>query len=241
MIKKLVLVGCSWGCGEMNSTCTGVTHPGLGQYLSDSYDVVNLSRIGSSNWQNCFALRNYLNYVKNFDEYCIVVLQTDAYRRQACEKYLVDYNQLFENSHDLKHFYEQSLEIFYIKLNNLAEEFQTKIYLAGGLTDLALDIISMYTNLVPMCESWIKLMDPSHQPSIIPLIVSPELFKNAKQHNRLDLLEQISNHSDLNFLKAQKLMETEWFGPTFGDFHPSRKGHELLANYIKEFLKKESQ
>jgi len=244
MQQKLILLGCSWGCGEwtvdQNKT-SKVSHPGLREYLSPDYDVINLSQGGASNWQMCFALRNYLTYVKTYTEFKIVLIQTDAYRHQISEKYHVDFDQLYQQSTDLQNFYERNLEIFYIKLNSLAQEFQTKIYLVGGLNDLALDIVSLYTNLVPMCESWIGLMDSSYEPGRIPLILNPDLFKAVKQHNRLDIMEQVAAASDTNFLTAQQLMETDWFGPIFGDFHPSRKAHALLANYIKQYFTKESQ
>jgi hypothetical protein len=84
-------------------------------------------------------------------------------------------------------------------------------------------------------------MDSSHQTNCAPLILNPDLFRDAKQRGRLDIMEQVASASDTNFLKAQQLMETDWFGPSFGDFHPSRKAHALLANYIKEYFTKESQ
>lgn len=244
MSQKLILAGCSWGCGEWlvgANQVLHVNHPGLSQYLGTDYDVVNLSRGSVSNWQICFAIRNYLTYVKTFDQFKIVVIQTDAYRSAGSEKYHVDHDQLYRESVDLKNFYERNLEVFYIKLNSLAEQFQTKIYLVGGLNDLAIDILPLYNNLVPVCESWIGLMEPTHSTDIIPLILNPDLYTDAKLHKRVDLMEQIANYSDTNFLKAQQLMETDWFGPSFGDFHPSRKGHELLANHIKQFFTKESQ
>ena len=244
MSEKLILVGCSWGCGEWlvdNNQILHVNHPGLSQYLATDFDVVNLSRGSASNWQLCFSLRNYLTYVKTFDQFKIVLIQTDAYRNTGSEHYHVDHDLLFKESTDLKNFYERNLEIFYIKLDSLAKEFQTSIYLVGGLNDLATDILSLYNNLVPMCESWTGLMHASYQPSVVPLILDADLYTDAKRHNRLDLMEQIAYYSDTNFLQAQELMETDWFGPSFGDFHPSRKGHELLANHIQQFFAKESQ
>jgi hypothetical protein len=244
MRQKLILAGCSWGCGEWTSDqnkTLRINHPGVSEYLSPHYDVVNLSQSAASNWQMCFALRNYLTYVKTYQQFKIVVIQTDAYRHQVSEKYHVDHDQIYQLSTDLQNLYERNLEIFYIKLDSLAQEFKTKIYLVGGLNDLALNIVSLYTNLVPMCESWIGLMDSSHQTNCVPLILNPDLFRDAKQRGRLDIMEQVASASDTNFLKAKQLMETDWFGPSFGDFHPSRKAHALLANYIKEYFTKESQ
>ena len=244
MRQKLILIGCSWGCGEWlvdDNQVLNINHPGLSEYLANDYDVVNLSRSGASNWQLCFSLRNYLTHVKTFDQFKIVLIQTDAARNKGTEKYHVDYVQVLQESTNLKNFYERNLEIFYIKLNSLAQEFNTPIYLVGGLNDLAINILPLYNNLVPMCESWIGLMHAPHQPTVVPLLVHSFLYSFTKKHNRLDLMEQISQHSDANFLRAQELMETDWFGPSLGDFHPGRKAHELLANHIREFFGKISQ
>lgn len=242
MPQKLILAGCSWGCGEWivdKNNEYELCHPGLSEYLQTDFDVVNISRIGASNWQICYAIRNYLTYVQTYEQFKIIVIQTDAYRPHSSEKFQVDYSDLFNESSDLKNFYERSLEIFYIKLDSLAQQFNTKIYLVGGLNDLASNILPLYTNLVPICQSWTYLIDHSYTPDIVPLILNYRLYKDAKHHMRADLMEQISTYSDQNFLKAQQLMETDWFGPSYGDFHPSRKGHELLANYIKDYFKKE--
>jgi hypothetical protein len=243
MRQKLILVGCSWACGEWlvdDNQVLNINHPGLSEYLASDYDVINLSRSGASNWQLCFSLRNYLTHVKTFDQFKIVVIQTDAARNQCSEKYHVDYAQVLQDSINLKNFYERNLEIFYIKLNSLAQEFNTPIYLVGGLNDLASNILPLYNNLVPMCESWTGLMHASYRPTVVPLLLGSFLYSVTKKHNKLDLMDEISQYSDINFLQAQELMETDWFGPSLGDFHPSRKAHKLLANYIREFFAKES-
>ena len=246
-MSKLILIGCSWGCGEWinnHDQTLSISHPGMTDYLSQDHSVTNLSRAASSNWQSVFALRNYLQYCAN-PEYSadstepieIFVLQTDAARTNVSEKYDVDYESILLKSHGLKNYYQILIEIFYIKLHNLAQQYNIKINMIGGLTDLELEIMSLYINLQPCCASWIKLLDPRHEPSVVPLILDPRLLKLAKSHNKMDLFEDIINHSDEKFLQAQQLMETEFFGPAHGDFHPSRKGHKVMADYIDQYLK----
>ena len=240
-MRKLVIVGCSWGCGEWSNSkgnSLSVSHPGLTEYLSQDNPVTNLSRSGASNWQSCFSLRNYLEYhVDSQNQPTIFVLQTDAARSAVSNKYDIDYKSVILTSTGLKDYYTTLTEIFYIKLNELANQFGVKIHMIGGLTDLDLEVMSLYTNLIPCCVSWIKLLDHTHIPSVIPMIQGTDHFVLAKKHNRLDLVEDIMNHSDQTFLQAQGLMETEYFGPAFGDFHPSRNGHKVLADYIKHYLK----
>jgi len=241
VMDKLILVGCSWGCGEWKNdskTTLTINHPGLSEYLSKDYTVVNLSKGGASNWQTCFSLRNYLEYrVDKQEPVNIFVLQTDASRTTVSNKFDVDYESIIEKSNSLKDYYKTLLEIFYIKLHNLAEQYRVKIHMIGGLNDLDLELMSLYNNLLPCCESWIKLLDHTHQPSEIPLVLESKFFVEAKKHNNTNLVEDIINYSDQKFVRAQQLMETEYFGSAFGDFHPSRKGHEVLASYIKNYLK----
>jgi hypothetical protein len=240
-VTKLIIVGCSWACGEWindRENTLSLSHPGLSEYLSDKYSVINLSRQGASNWQSVFSLRNYLEYQVDPQESTqIFVVQTDASRSAVGDKFDVDYESILQKIDRLKDYYRIFLEIFYIKLHNLAEQYGVKIHMIGGLTDLDLETMLLYNNLQPCCESWIKLLDHTHQLSTIPLVLDSKFLVNAKKNNKINLVEDIINHSDQKFLRAQQLMETEYFGPAFGDFHPSRKGHEVLANYIKNYLK----
>jgi len=241
VMDKLIIVGCSWGCGEWRNGTENtleLNHPGITEYLSKDYTVVNLSKSGASNWQTTFSLRNYLEHrVDRQESVKIFVIQTDASRSITSDKFNVDYESILEKSSGIKDYYKTLLEIFYIKLHNLAEQYEIKIHMIGGLTDLDFESMSLYNNLVPCCESWIKLLDPTHQPSQIPLILDPKLLVRAKKHNKINLVEDIITCSDQSFLRAQQLMETDYFGPAFGDFHPSRKGHNVLASYIKNYLK----
>jgi hypothetical protein len=240
-MDKLIIVGCSWGCGEWTYSpekTLALNHPGLNEYLSTDYTVVNLSECGASNWQTCFSLRNYLEYrVDRQEPVKIFVIQTDASRAKVSDKFDVDYESMLQKSTGLEDYYKTLLEIFYIKLHNLAEQYGVKIHMIGGLTDLDLESMSLYNNLVPCCESWIKLLEPTHQPSQIPLVLDSKLFVQAKKHNNINLVEDVINCSDQSFVRAQQLMETDYFGPGFGDYHPSRKAHEVLSNYIKNYLK----
>jgi hypothetical protein len=240
-MEKLIIVGCSWGCGEWAHSPENTlvpNHPGLNEYLSTDYTVVNLSEGGASNWQTCFALRNYLAHRVNRQELVkIFVLQTDASRSKVSDKFNVDYESILQKSSGLEDYYKTLLEIFYIKLHNLAKEYGVKIHMIGGLTDLDLESMSLYSNLVPCCESWIKLLEPTHCPSQVPLILDSKLFVQSKKHNNINLVEDVIARSDQTFVRAQRLMETDYFGPAFGDFHPSRKAHEVLSNYIKNYLK----
>jgi hypothetical protein len=231
----LLIVGDSWGCGEWTHSGDHqlvVNHPGMEEYLGKHFKIVNLSRGYASNWQTCYALWNYLNTRVNDSELKILVLQTDAFRSALHERYHIDLDGIYSQSKNLFHFYEQLIELFYFKLNGIAQQFNTSICLSGGFTDLHTGILPNFDKLVPVCTSWINLLDQRHIPSIIPLRIDPKFFVTAKQHNRHDLCKQIADYSEQHFLELQEMLETNLFGPAHGDFHPSRLGHEVFANHI---------
>lgn len=240
-MTTLILIGDSWGCGEWHHPGHNqieISHPGLNEYLAQDFRLVNLSRPGASNWQICSTLFNYLTHkLPMMDEdFRIVLIQTDASRDTMAAKFDVDYNDLIKECDSLADLYTKLIDIFYIKCQNFAQQFNVKLYMCGGLSDLDLATISLYNSLIPLCPSWVNLIDPQHNPSVIPLRMSPELFVSAKHNGRLDLCEEIIAYSDQQFLKLQHMLESEYFGPGLGDYHPSRFGHELLGNFIKAHL-----
>jgi hypothetical protein len=239
-MKTLIVVSCSWGCGEWDHQGNHelvISHPGITEYLNNSFKVVNLSRAGNSNWQICYTLHNYL-MTNPHQDFEIIVIQTDIARRSLAEKYL-DLELVFKKTHNLESLYTELSEICYHKLAYLAKLANTKIHLVGGLTDLSTDILSLseFGDLVVLCDSWIKLLYNAHTPSLIPLRLDPELLTATKEYNRYDLFEQVVEYSDKNFLKLQELYESEFFGPAFGDFHPSRLSHKLLSEHIINYFK----
>jgi hypothetical protein len=242
-MKTLIVVSCSWGCGEWDYHDNNhdlpltISHPGITEYLADTFKVVNLSRSGISNWQLCYTLHNYLinNPHSNFE---VIVVSTDPARSKLSDKY-IDLESIVKKTYNLESLYDELLEIFYHKLEYLAKLHNIKIHLIGGLGDLNINILNSpnFENLVPLCDSWIKLLYNKHVPSSIPLLVRPEILTITKNCKRYDLVDQAINYSDKNFLIRQQLLELDLFGPAYGDFHPSRKGHATLANYIKHFFK----
>jgi hypothetical protein len=239
-MKTLIIVSCSWGCGEWNhhgDHQLALSHPGINEYLADTFKVVNLSRSGVSNWQLCYTLHNYLtnNPHSNFE---VIVISTDPARSKLSDKY-IDLESIVKKAYNLESLYDELLEIFYHKLEYLAKLHNTKIHLIGGLGDLNMDILNSpnFEHLVPLCNSWIKLLYNSHVPSSIPLLIRPEILTITKSYKRHDLVDQAIEHSDKKFLIRQELLELDLFGPAYSDFHPSRKGHHVLSNYIKHFFK----
>jgi predicted DNA-binding ribbon-helix-helix protein len=243
-MKALIVVSCSWGCGEWQHTSDNqieVSHPGLSEYLSKEFNVVNLSRGGNSNWQICYTLHNYLNNSNFYDNFEILVIQTDPTRTLLCEKY-IDIAPVIESANNLEALYISLIELFYWKLAHIADTFNVKIHLAGGLYDIQKNILNnqSFSKLNVACESWIKLLAPEYTLQKVCVQLDSKLLSLLKLYKRFDLLDEAIKTNDRQFLIYQSLLESELFGPSYGDFHPSRDGHKIFSDYILKYFKDEN-
>lgn len=237
----LILIGCSWFCGEWikdREDSIRLGHPGMTEYLNSDYHVVNLSRGGSSNWQSLYALHNYLSRnrdrLKNFT---VIIGQTDPMRAAGGKRYNVDYCQMAAKAHSFVQMCQSLAEIFYIKLAAIADQHQFRPQLVGGLSDVDVDIAGLYNASIDvLIPSWIQLLDPVHELSVCPLAVASQDWEAMYSYGQMNLVQEMIDLSDSNFLRAQTLMETDWFGPAFGDFHPSRQAHQRMAQEITQRL-----
>jgi hypothetical protein len=239
----LIIIGCSWFCGEWNldqNNNLKINHPGLNEYLNTHFRIVNLSRGGASNWQSLYALSNYLNLNHSFlSKFHVIVGQTDPMRDSVSKHYDINYSSIISRAGNMSQLYQELTEIFYIKLSELAVRYQFTPYLVGGLSDVDYSTVGFYeTNINVLIPSWIQLLDKSHQFSVCPLVFNSNQLKNIKDCGRMDIVNEMLSFNDSNFLRAQELMESKWFGPSFGDFHPNRLAHQILANKIVELLHK---
>jgi hypothetical protein len=237
----LVLIGCSWFCGEWipdGEDSIRLGHPGITEYLSSDYHVVNLSRGGGSNWQSLYALHNYLSFNRaRLKNITVIIGQTDPMRAAGGERYNVDYCQVAAKAHSFVQLCQELTEIFYIKLAAIADREQFRPQLVGGLSDVDVNIAGLYSaSIGVLIPSWIQLLDPVHKPSVCPLAVSSRDWEAMYNYGRMDLVKEMMDLSDCSFLRAQALMETDWFGPAFGDFHPSRLAHQRMAQEITQRL-----
>ena len=246
--NKLILFGDSWTKGVWATQDNEITciHPGMSEYLNNAgYTVSNMGRAGASLWQILYGVFTYLNFNQSYiahEDVKIIVFQTDAARRQGADAFQVDYNLILRKSVDTQDFYKRILEIFYIKLNEIAEQFNVKIYVSGGITDLNLQLFTMnnFSSLHVLCESWIKLLYPEHTQSIIPLLINPDEVKYMLSLQHTKIVDELITISDKNFPVFTSILETECFGREFGHFHPNLLGHNIIGKHIKEFFDKEN-
>jgi len=240
-VKKIVLVGDSWGCGEWdNTTFTTTSHPGVTEFLSDQFVVKNLSRCGNSLWQLCYTLESFLDRIGDDKETAYILIQTDAMRSQNCHDFDIDYKDLCCNTDSLLILYQAILEKFYYKLQNIGDRYDITIHLVGGICDVFVEGLSQAPCVKVLCPSWVTLIDQaidknhsSTANNIVPVHLRSETLRSLKEFKNLNLVNDTINHIESTFLFNQRLIESKYFGPIHGDFHPSREGPLLLANYIK--------
>lgn len=245
-MQTLVIFGDSWGCGEWSysyDSLPHVSHPGLSEYLSDTFVVKNFSRPGASLWQTVYAIGSYLANLRNLDVPMpvILVIQTDAGRNYQAEKFHIDYDHICRSGKSLVEIYQTFLQQWYIKLQFLAKRFNTEIYLCGGLTDLYTAALKPHTRLHVVCDSWLRLCDPDTKSSIMPLIMSPEMVKYLHDNHDPSLTQQMMDWLDEAFLPSQNLLESPWMGPGVRNYHPNRLAHQRLSDHIKQFFREQSQ
>ena len=75
MQKKILIVGCSWGCGEWDTknSIYQITHHGIAKYLKDkNFIVENCSIPGGNNNDSLYQLKK--NH-KNFDIKIFIVTE----------------------------------------------------------------------------------------------------------------------------------------------------------------------
>ena len=170
-----------------------------------------------------------------------MVFQHDVAHQTLANRFQVDCDDLMRRCQDLEEYHNRVMEIFYIKLHELAGRNDLEILLCGSSTDLNLELVSLYPSLIPVCPSWIALLEPEYRPQVLPLVMSIELLELARRNQRQDICEQIFEASDKNFPILQQLLENEFFENPFapGDFHPNRLGHRAMSNHLVAFFQKQ--
>lgn len=219
---------------------TMITHPGLAAYLEDRFDIVNISQCAASNWQNLWTIKNFYESNSKWKSAHWLLFQTDFLRYEASHEWQVDYSALQKNL-GLSEFYQTCAELFYRCANELAYSYGIKIHLCGGLTDLPLDLLHTYENLVPVHGSWISLMHPDHAHNL-KCIEPPttRLLGVIKKSASSAFLNQLFDHMDHSRTEFELLQQTGYFGPCYGNFHPNRQGHKLMANVIRNFFNEDA-
>jgi hypothetical protein len=220
-MKKILIGGDSWGCGEWKSVRHehyGVSHGGLAQYLKeDGFAVTNVSCGGNRNSKSIEQMATELDKA-DYDH--VIWFQTEPLRDlNPC----TDFNSLFGSYQELLDHSNTLLNCHYQMLDQLKHQ----VICIGGCSKLHSDIHN-YENLIPLVPSMIELLLPNN--------TAPMVWQSAWART----IDSTINESLLDQLLANKRLQDQlWNEPIFkpDGMHPNRQGHLVLFNIIKEFLK----
>ena len=243
MKDKLVIFGDSWPCGEWGNPDPateeyGVTHPGITAYLSERFKVQNLAAGGSSLWKILRRIEDYLTIDDGIDRTNgkFIVFQTSPLRSGLGLESSVDYKSIAERHSSVVEFGNEIIEIWYVRLDEIARRIRSKILIVGGFSDVDINTIGLYENLEVLCPSWQKLLFPEHIDSTIPLRGEKYALEFFREINNPALLDSYLDYIDQQTGHYLNMMDLDTFGPV--DFHPNREGHKIMSDRIIEFLTK---
>lgn len=217
--KKVLIVGDSWGCGEITNVDHNsrpiIRHSGVEQYLKDDgHKVVNLSRFGGSNADAYHFLQKYH---KNYDT--IIYWHTDPFR-DLCwhhhETWWDDPEEMLAKQRDLR-------QANYEKFNRLGR----RILCLGGCSPLT-PVIDHFSNLVAVLDKVTEFL--------LPNFTHPDIWVS----NWLSPLSDCRPPEKMiNFLLSQKfqrdaLLQEPLFIPD--GQHPNRHGHKIVYDYLIKFV-----
>lgn len=243
-MKKIVIVGDSWGCGEWcndQGECT-VTHKGLEQYfIDDGFDVINISKGNSSNSASIQRLVNLLSElsddISNIDY--IFFITTDATREVNYDKEKLT-DTLIQNE-SLPLLVDKLLDSCYNELNKICLTNNLNIHMIGGLNNLDTSVQS-YKKLIPIIPSWVSLL-VGHFDNYKNMCVNPKfrILNSEFTINKINLnrcspdiankvIEDVYLYQEVN----SSVFRESIFHPD--GVHPNREGHKILFETLLKKL-----
>jgi hypothetical protein len=236
----------------------GPTGEGIHTILEKlGHTTINISKGGGSNWLMIDRLEHQWNNTKRclfgvdplarvqFDlntvDY-ILFLQTDIFRERhyygkqyesdiegrwkILEQAFVDSLLKFDT---LDHFVNNYFNTFYTKLNSIGQQYNKKILMIGGWSQLH-PSIAHYPNLIPVVYSATKLLIPELEEDLY--LSDPEWYSQLA--NETKFMHKFGNEfKQMTLINAAKLdlIYREW-----NEVHPSIHGYEILAKKISKYL-----
>jgi hypothetical protein len=225
MIKSYCISGDSWACGEYDNYKKFL--PGGKQYdlhrllLDKNYIVSDISFPGMHNSYTIEKLAQHLQ--ESPLEYdCVIWFQSDPLRRPTfietlknANDFSLDYNYFIDMSN-------KNLDEDYAQLNQIGKT----VYCVGGVSKINKQLISKYTNLKVLVESFPELLFPNQShPNLCLGIWMTHIERQVK----LDSLEKIRlDHAAMMAWTTQKY--NKFFN--LGNSHPNKRAYSLLLEFI---------
>ncbi len=232
----IVINGDSWGCGELVNKEgpwerhgeREIVHGGLAEYFYRSGQIcVNLSSVGSTNLETVQRLEIFLianqHLVKEIKK--IYIFQTEWSRDIKSTNYQdKKYEELKRNS----------LNQFYRSLSNLAIQFNVRIYLIGGASDIS-DECLLHRNLQIACKSIYNLVTKTDSESVYDLFLDQPIvdYMNDQEH-KLTIEDKQKINRDIE-IANNRLDSFKSYRDLFypDGYHANRKAHKILFDFLQ--------
>lgn len=243
-LDNIAVFGDSWGCGRWTQP-DGSKEWGYGNngdnYFTQSLQryvpgVKNYSSGGKSNIESLRKLHVEINnndrrnLAFNIDNKNVLVIQTEPIRDVLQFISGDEPGPIYSitKEHNFQSYVNTLVDFFYYNLNLLAEKNNLNLYITAGCSDLNLKLLKKYKHVIPVCDSYYKLLDDSYTKlnSISDTYnISYALGKFSNKTNKIIVNNLTHKH------KIQEKYQEIYFG--YGrDNHPSGDGIDLWIDHI---------
>lgn len=234
----ILIVGDSWGLGELDANSNQILHQGLAQYLvDDGYEVVNLSKGGISNLDIINRLNFWFDRNPDTPVDKIFVLQTDFARDFKHNTMQQNYGADDWNISTTQELISIWVERFYQRLSEIAQKKQCEFLIIGGLSDTMWfdNMENDYPGCKIVCQSVTNLILTSSHTLNQPVFG----WFTSSDENLVKKLKSCTEVGNLTNLMSQgmerELLLTE--NPEFffpDGRHPNRRGWKIVFDFLKE-------
>lgn len=243
-LDNITVFGDSWGCGrwtQPDGSKRGHGNKG-DNYFNQSLQryipgVKNYSSGGKSNIESLRRLHMEINnndcrnLADNNKLENVLVIQTEPIRDvlqftgSSAEPGPI---YSITKEHNFQSYVNTLVDFFYYNLNLLAEKNNLNLYIAAGCSDLNLKLLKKYKHVIPVCDSYYKLLDDSYT----------KLNSISDTYTISYALEKVSNKTNkiiVNNLTHKRKIQEKYQEIYFGygcDNHPSGAGIDLWIDHI---------
>ena len=240
-LDNITVFGDSWGCGRWLRAEEWVTtwsHDNdSDNYFTQSLQryipsVKNHSSGGKSNIESVRKLHMAINNDDKLEN--ILVIQTEPMRDvlQFIGSAGAEPGPIYRitKEHNLQSYVNTLVDFFYYNLNLLAEKNNIDLYITAGCSDLNLKLLKKYKHVIPVCDSYYRLLDDSYTK-----LNSISDTYDIVSHALGGIVSNKTNKTIINNLthkrKIQKKYQEIYFGYA-NDNHPSGTGVDLWIDHI---------